>query len=309
MSLSFLSLANLVETLLHRRFSSAGLSLQTLSIDPQTTIQLWAPPPSKSPENNQKPPLLLLHGFGPSAIWQWSQQIKPLSLFFRLYIPDLVFFGGSTTTTSSSEENRSEMFQALCMMKLMEKLGVVEKFSVVGTSYGGFVAYNMAKMWPEKVDRVVLASSGVNMRRSDNEEFVERAKCKDVVEVMLPKSGTDLRRFFWMVSSWKLDYVPSFVLNDFFQKMYSEKRDEKAELLEFLSIGKGNKTNVSPIQQDVMLLWGEGDKVFPLKMAHDLKELLGKNAKLKVIKETSHIPQLEKPKEFNEFVISFLLPH
>lgn len=31
--------------------------------------------------------------------------------------------------------------------------------------------------------------------------------------------------------------------------MYSDKRVEKAELLEGLSIGKDDKTNVSPIQQ------------------------------------------------------------
>ncbi|OAO92001.1 hypothetical protein AXX17_AT5G21280 [Arabidopsis thaliana] len=90
--------------------------------------------------------------------------------------------------------------------------------------------------------------------------------------------------------------------------MYSEKREEKAELLEGLSIGKDDKTNVSPIQQDVMLIWGEQDQVFPLKMAHDLKEMLGTKATLKVIQKTSHIPQTEKSKEFNGFVMSFLLP-
>ncbi|CAD5332329.1 unnamed protein product [Arabidopsis thaliana] len=284
MAPSFLSVARFVEALLRRRFSSAGLSLQTLSIDSETTIQFWGPPPSSSSENTQKPSLLLLHGFGPSAVWQWSHQVKPLSHFFRLYVPDLVFFGGS----SSSGENRSEMFQALCMGKLMEKLEV-ERFSVVGTSYGGFVAYNMAKMFPEKVEKVVLASSGVNLRRSDNEAFIARAKCHRIKEVMLPASATDLRRFSGM-------------------KMYSEKREEKAELLEGLSIGKDDKTNVSPIQQDVMLIWGEQDQVFPLKMAHDLKEMLGTKATLKVIQKTSHIPQTEKSKEFNGFVMSFLLP-
>ncbi|KAF8047726.1 hypothetical protein N665_2852s0002 [Sinapis alba] len=306
MAPSFLSVAKFVEAILRRRFSSTGLSLQTLSIDSETTIQFWGPPPSQSPENKQKPSLLLLHGFGPSAIWQWSRQVKPLSLAFRLYIPDLVFFGGSTTTSSCSDENRSEMFQASCMGKLMEKLGV-ERFSVVGTSYGGFVAYNMAKMFPEKVEKVILASSGVNMRRSDNEAFIARAKCHRIVEVMLPSSGTDLRRFSGMVSSRRLDFVPNFVLNDFCQKMYSEKRDEKAELLEGLSIGRDDKTNVTPLQQDVMLIWGEHDQVFPLKMAHDLKEMLGKKAKLKVIQKTSHIPQTEKPKEFNGTIMSFLL--
>lgn len=192
------------------------------------------------------------------------------------------------------------------MGKLMEKLGV-ERFSVVGTSYGGFVAYNMAKMSPEKVDKVILASSGVNMRRSDNEAFIARAKCHRITEVMLPSSGTDLRRFSGMVSSRKLDFVPDFVLNDFCQKMYSEKREEKAELLKGLSIGRDDKTNITPIQQDVMLIWGERDQVFPLKMAHDLREMLGKKTKLKVIQKTSHIPQTEKPKEFNGTIMSFLL--
>ncbi|EFH50296.1 predicted protein [Arabidopsis lyrata subsp. lyrata] len=295
MAPSFLSVAKFVEALLRRRFSSAGLSLQTLSIDSETTIQFWGPPPSSSSENTQKPSLLLLHGFGPSAVWQWSHQVKPFSQFFRLYVPDLVFFGGS----SSSGENRSEMFQALCMGKLMEKLEV-ERFSVIGTSYGGFVAYNMAKMFPEKVEKVVLASSGVNLRRSDNEAFIARAKCHGIKEVMLPASATDLRRTSGMVSSKRLDYVPDFVLNDFCQ--------EKAELLEGLSIGKDDKTNVSPIQQDVMLIWGEQDQVFPLKMAHDLKEMLGIKTTLKIIQKTSHIPQTEKPKEFNGIVMSFLLP-
>ncbi|CAL9231102.1 unnamed protein product [Arabidopsis halleri] len=303
MAPSFLSVAKFIEALLRRRFSSAGLSLQTLSIDSETTIQFWGPPPSSTSENTQKPSLLLLHGFGPSAVWQWSHQVKPLSRFFQLYVPDLVFFGGS----SSSGENRSEMFQALCMGKLMEKLEV-ERFSVIGTSYGGFVAYNMAKMFPEKVEKVVLASSGVNMRRSDNEAFIARAKCHGIKEVMLPASATDLRRTSGMVSSKRLDYVPDFVLNDFCQKMYSEKREEKAELLEGLSIGKDDKTNVSPIQQDVMLIWGEQDQVFPLKMAHDLKEMLGSKTTLKIIQKTSHIPQMEKSKEFNGIVMSFLLP-
>lgn len=212
MAPSFLSVANIVEAILRRRFSSAGLSLQTLSIDSETTIQFWGPPPSSSPENQQKPTLLFLHGFGPSAVWQWNHQVKPLSHFFRLYVPDLVFFGGS----SSSGENRTEMFQALSMGKLMEKLEV-ERYSIVGTSYGGFVAYNMAKMFPEKVEKVVLASSAVNLRRSDNEAFIERAKCQAIKEVMLPSSGTDLRRFSAMVSSWRLGYVPDFVLNDFYQ--------------------------------------------------------------------------------------------
>jgi len=52
--------------------------------------------------------------------------------------------------------------------KLLDKLKV-EKFQVVGTSYGGVVAYNLAKMFgEERVDKVMIASSGVNMKQSNN---------------------------------------------------------------------------------------------------------------------------------------------
>jgi len=51
--------------------------------------------------------------------------------------------------------------------KLLDKLKV-EKFQVVGMSYGGVVAYNLAKMFgEERVDKVMIASSGVNMKRSN----------------------------------------------------------------------------------------------------------------------------------------------
>jgi len=72
--------------------------------------------------------------------------------------------GGSTSKSSE----QSETFQTASVGKLLDKLKV-EKFQVVGTSYGGVVAYNLAKMFgEERVDKVMIASSGVNMKQSNN---------------------------------------------------------------------------------------------------------------------------------------------
>ena len=44
----------------------------------------------------------------------------------------------------------------------------VSKFSVVGTSYGGFVAYTLSYLYHEDVDKVVIASSTVCKEMEDN---------------------------------------------------------------------------------------------------------------------------------------------
>ncbi|KAF3541213.1 hypothetical protein F2Q69_00021209 [Brassica cretica] len=105
--LSYLSPTRLLEGYLRRCLTAAGLTSQTLSIDSETTIHFWGPPPLDH-RTDDRPVMLLLHGFGPSSMWQWRRQIQALSpSAFRLYCPDLVFFGDST----SSSTNRSEVFQ------------------------------------------------------------------------------------------------------------------------------------------------------------------------------------------------------
>ncbi|XP_066396516.1 uncharacterized protein, partial [Miscanthus floridulus] len=64
----------------------------------------WArtrPPPSTCgwPRN----PLLLLHGFGASATWQWAPYLRALiAAGFDPIVPDLVFFGASPTAPTPS---------------------------------------------------------------------------------------------------------------------------------------------------------------------------------------------------------------
>ncbi|KAJ6745853.1 hypothetical protein OIU74_028506 [Salix koriyanagi] len=157
-----------------------------------------------------KPNLVFIHGFGPVSLWQWRQQVQFFAPDFNLYVPDLIFFGDSTTKSSE----RSEIFQAESVAKLLETLGV-EKYSLVGTSYGGFVSYHIARMFPERAEKVVIASSGVNMKKKNNEELVKKAKLEKIDDLMLPQKPSDLRALLGVaVSKPSLLMVPDFFLND-----------------------------------------------------------------------------------------------
>ncbi|XP_022730672.1 uncharacterized protein LOC111285461 isoform X2 [Durio zibethinus] len=212
MAPSFLSFVSLYSIYLRRCFATSGLTAQSIDIDNETTIHLWAPKPDQTAQK-QKPALVLLHGFGPSAIWQWRRQVQFFTPYFHVYVPDLVFFGNSTTKS----KERSEVFQAVSIAKLMEKLQV-KKYHVLGTSYGGFVAYNMAKMCPNKVEKVVIASSGVNMRKADNMALLKRANVVTIEEIMLPETATQLRTLTRLAVSKRLNMIPDFFWNDVVKK-------------------------------------------------------------------------------------------
>ncbi|GFQ01354.1 hypothetical protein PHJA_002279300, partial [Phtheirospermum japonicum] len=114
---------------------------------------------------------------------------------------------------SSDSLERSDIFQATYVVKVLEKLGI-HRYSVVGTSYGGFMAYRMAAMWPDRVEKVVIASSGVNMRLSDNLELLKREKMEKTEDLMLPSTAAQLRRLM-SLTVFRLLYMPDFFLNDF----------------------------------------------------------------------------------------------
>ncbi|KAK4388679.1 hypothetical protein Sango_2204900 [Sesamum angolense] len=200
---SCFSIISLYGRFLRRSITAAGLSSQTVEIDGDTTIHFWVPPAATS-----KPQLVLIHGFGPQSIWQWRQQISFFARDFDVYVPDLVFFGDSFTKSPE----RSEVFQATCVAKLLEKLGI-RCYSVVGTSYGGFVAYRMAAMWPERVEKVVIASSAVNMRPGDNDALLKKANVENIEDLMMPVSAGQLRKLLGLVA-FRRPYLPDFVLND-----------------------------------------------------------------------------------------------
>lgn len=204
---SFLSPVSAFGLYLRRCFTGAGLSSYTVDVDHETTVHFWAPTNRKA----QKPSVVLIHGFGPAAIWQWRQQVQFLAPHFNVYVPDLIFFGGS----SSKSSERSETFQAASVGKLLDKLKV-EKFQVVGTSYGGMVAYNLAKMLgEERVEKVVIASSGVNMKRSNNVALVQRAELDKIEDLLLPATPQQLRKLMSLSIYNSPQFLPHFLLNDF----------------------------------------------------------------------------------------------
>ncbi|CAL5414924.1 unnamed protein product [Camellia sinensis] len=188
-------------------FSSSGLRSTITDLGDGTVMHCWVPKTQKE----SKPNLLLIHGFGANAMWQWGEILRFFIPHFNVYVPDLVFFGDSYTT----RPDRSETFQARCVRRVMEGRSVA-KMSVVGLSYGGFVAYRLAEEWGEAVERVVICCAGVALEEKDLEEGLFRVSDLEVAaEILLPQTAGKMRELMRYTFVKPPMVVPSCLLMDF----------------------------------------------------------------------------------------------
>ncbi|MBA0863365.1 hypothetical protein Goshw_020008, partial [Gossypium schwendimanii] len=248
-------------------FANAGLRSIRTDLGEGTVMHCWVP----KCHNASRPNLLLVHGFGANAMWQYGEHLRHFTSRFNVYVPDLIFFGESYTTRSE----RTESFQAQSLMKLMEAHGV-PRMSLVGISYGGFVGYSMAAQFPEKMEKLVLCCAGVCLEEKDLEEgLFNVSDLNEALSILLPQTPERLRdlikfSFAKPIGKW----VPSFFLSDFIDSL--------------------------------LIIWGEEDKIFPLELGYRLKRHVGEEAKIVVIKNAGHAVNIEKSKDFMKHLKSFL---
>uniref|UniRef100_A0A0E0D1G7 AB hydrolase-1 domain-containing protein n=1 Tax=Oryza meridionalis TaxID=40149 RepID=A0A0E0D1G7_9ORYZ len=285
---------------LRRRFLSAGLRPFSIRLPSPagagTTVHVWAPP------RPARRPVLLLHGFGASATWQWASYLRPLlAAGFDPIVPDLLFFGDSCTPAA----DRSEVFQATAVKAAMDAIGV-RRFDVVGVSYGGFVAYQMAAMYPEAVDRAVMVCAGVCLEETDLAAgLFPVAGVAEAAELLVPSRPADVRRLVHLTFVRPPPIMPSCFLRDYINVMGSDHNQEKTELLHTLINGR-KLSDLPKISQPTLIIWGEQDQVFPMELAHRLERHLGEKSRLVVIKKAGHAVNLEKDKEVCKNIVQYL---
>uniref|UniRef100_A0A0E0LNI4 AB hydrolase-1 domain-containing protein n=1 Tax=Oryza punctata TaxID=4537 RepID=A0A0E0LNI4_ORYPU len=300
---SILSFAAARDRCFSRRFLRAGLRPLAIPLptgvgggdDAGTTVHVWVP--ANPPRN----PLLLLHGFGASATWQWAPYLRPLiAAGFDPIVPDLLFFGASCTRLA----DRSDAFQARSIKAAMDAIGVA-RFGLVGVSYGGFVGYRMAAMYPDAVERVVLVCAGVCLEEKDLAAgLFPVAGVGEAAELLVPRRPEEVRRLVRLTFVRPPCIMPSCFLWDYIKVMGSDYIQEKTELL-YALISERQLSNLPIISQPTLIVWGERDRVFPMELAHRLKRHLGEHSRLVVIRNAGHAVNLEKPKDVCRNIIEF----
>jgi len=250
-------------------------------------------------------PLLLIHGYG-AGMWVWEKQIEALSQSYRVYALDLIGHGFSDRPKLPYTPETYIHF----LKDFMDGVGI-EKATLIGNSMGGGIAWAMAILFPERVDRLILINCVPPdvLNSVKNESFQTLVAIKNIpILPYLVIAGRNKNSIKWIllecVSNIKL--ITPGVLNRQYQLskvkgttwvLYSTfKHAEEALKL---------RDKLSLISLPTLLIWGERDIIFPPRVGETLHQTIP-GSTFQRIEKSGHIPMWETPEQVNQAILSFL---
>src|SRR4051794_2802250 len=138
-------------------------------------------------------PVLLIHGF-PDSARLWRHQIQALTdAGMRAVVPDLRGFGESDKPEDVSEYRVG--LSVADMLAILDALDI-ERAHVVGHDWGAGVAWSLALMAPERVDRLAVLSVG-HPAAYGARTLADREKAWYMLLFQFPEAEELLRRDDW----------------------------------------------------------------------------------------------------------------
>jgi pimeloyl-ACP methyl ester carboxylesterase len=292
-SLARCSLVDLRETQLADEMDAEGLDRAVATIG-DAHVEYW--------HGGSGPAVVLLHGFGGDARLQWHEQAIALSSSFTIIAPDLVWFGGS----DSKSRDLSVAYQARTVEGLIDHVSR-EPVAVIGSSYGGFVALDLAARRPERIARLILADSpGPVWGASDVDDLKRRYGVRELDELFVPEERAALRRLL-KASYVEPPFTPWFVLDDVLAHAYGVHRTEKRALINALPREAERLGGLSSPRCKTLVVWGRNDAIFPLHLGEALVARIAGDVRLEVIDHAGHVPNLEQSEAFDRAIREFLV--
>ncbi|RLF09970.1 MAG: alpha/beta hydrolase [Thermoprotei archaeon] len=230
--------------------------------------------------------VLFIHGaLGSSMAWVFQLRMAEEEGFEAL-APDLPGHGGS----SDLQGEVDIAYLAGLMKSFLEVLGV-EEAVVVGHSMGGAIAMTLAAEAPRRVKGLALANTGAKLGvLPEILEGLSRDYRRTVEEVIAPMSfAYTVDKALLEASIAEMMKVPPHV---------AYRNFKACNAFDF-------RDRLSEVKVPTLILVGSEDKLTPVKWAEYLhKHIAG--SRLVVVEGAGHASMLEKPKEFNEALRSFL---
>ncbi len=253
------------------------------------------------------PPVVLIHGLGASVEF-WERNIIALGERFRVYAFDLVGFG----RTDKPDVVPSLDIAVRHVVGFLDAQGVA-RASLVGNSMGGLIALLTAARFPQRVHKLVLVDSAGFGRHI---HWIFRLlSLPGVGELALatrpgPRGMRLMARY--------MCHDRRTLSDEWLDRQAEMLRTPKARRAYLAALRLGVtlhgirpeviqqvEESLPLIKAPTLILWGREDRMLPLAdIARTWTRIPG--ARLEVWDGCGHVPQLEKPDEFNRLVSAFL---
>lgn len=222
------------------------------------------------------PVMVLLHGAGDQA-GTWSRVAPALAKTHTLIIPDLAGHGSSAPKRGTIETKA--IYEGI--ISTIDALAPKQKVILAGNSLGGWMAMLVAHRRPESVAMVICVDGGA-------------IKGSNAQANVLPKNRAEARNSIALTRDAKSPAIPDFVLDDIVRQATKGSLARFAASAASMDAWVLDEAALGEIQAPVRLIWGASDRLIPLDYARRMEGAL-KDARLEVIPDCGHVPQVECP--------------
>jgi pimeloyl-ACP methyl ester carboxylesterase len=237
-------------------------------------------------EVGQGPTVILLHGLGGAKEF-WLANIGALAPKYHVYAIDQIGFGQSDKPLLDYKIATFADFLYGFMQE--EKIA---KATLVGSSFGGWIATDFAVQHPEMVDKLVLV---------DAAGLTWQAPLPD----LNPSTIAGWRTLIELVFYDKKMVSDEGVMQAFTQHMRNNDGYTIQRTVASFASPQFEDGKLASIHAATLVVWGRQDELIPLASGEKLRDGIA-GAKLVVLEHCGHVPQIEKPAEFNQTLLEFL---
>ncbi len=253
------------------------------------------------------PVLLLIHGIAGSSR-TWREVMPLLAKRFSVIAPDLIGHGDSAKPVG----DYSLGAHASGLRDLLTLLGV-ERATIVGQSFGGGVAMQLAYQHPELCERLVLVDSGgLGREVSWLLRLLTLPGAEYAMPVLFPQfvrqSGNAVARFLFdrglradrAAEMWRA------------YASLTEGANRAAFVRTMRSVIDPGGQTVSAMDRlylaghlPTLIVWGERDEIIPVSHAYAAHQAIP-GSRLEVMEGVGHFPHVEQPLRFVRILTDFM---
>jgi pimeloyl-ACP methyl ester carboxylesterase len=280
--------------------SASAQQTSPLSVDPHTLPQ----PKSVSVlrqrivyyEAGAGPDLVLVHGFGSRASFDWGHVIPPLAKHYHVIALDQIGFGASDKPAVDYSIQTFVDFLGEFLRTLH-----VQHFALAGESLGGWIVTNYT------LQALAPSNQGPYALPVPTRLILEDAAGHKALTGRVAVQGSFEEARGVAIAF----YNKSLVTEEFVREVWAQKLAANDGQTERLFVGNPKLASetvggkLQGITIPTLVIWGGNDELVPLADGQDYASKIP-GAKLVVIPECGHAPSIEKPQEFLAAVETFL---